>query len=149
MTTNWQAILDTKPEDTERPPPTPTGNYLGIITKREFREVGEKKTPAVTYSVKLVSPVADVDAQALAAVGGMEKVTTREFKLDMYMTEDSAWRHREFLEKTLKINFGGRGWMPCIDEAVNKQLICHISHTPNKKKPTEPPFANIDDTGPV
>lgn len=149
MTTNWQSILDKKPEEATRPPPTPTGNYLAIVTKFSFEESKEKKTPYVQYIVKLVSPVADVDPTALAAAGGMEKIAAREFKLDYYMTDDAAWRHREFLEKTLKINFAGRGWMPCINEAANKQLTVHISHTPNKKNPTEPPYANIDDTGPV
>lgn len=146
MSANWQDILNKKPEDAEKPKPTPTGTFLATIVKYEFKEAkNDKQTPYVQYHVKLISPEADVDMQSLNEAGGMEKVSARVMYLDFYMTDDSMWRHRDFLEKTLGINFAGRGWQPVIDEALNKNLRVHVAQTISKKD-NATIYSNIDDT---
>lgn len=149
MSVDWNSILNKKPEEAEKPKPTPAGNYIAIILKHEFKEANnEKKTPYVQYTLKLVSPQPDVDQAALQEAGGMEKISARTVTLDQYMTEDSMWRHREFLEKTCKINFGGRSWQPVIAETTNKQIMVHMAQSVSKKD-GQTIYSNVDDTGPV
>lgn len=144
---DWSAILASKPEEAERPKPAPVGTYLAVVTGFEFKVSSQKATPFVQYKIKLVAPMEDVDQTALATYGGMEKLTQKEMTYDLYMTDDSKWRHREFLENTLKIVFGGRGWQPAISESTNKQLKVHIAHKPSADGKAV--YANIDDTAAV
>lgn len=148
MSNQWSSILQGKPEEAKKPDPIPVGTYTGVIGKHEFKESSKKGTLFVQYSVTLVAPSNDVDMQQLAAYGGMDKLSKRTVPLDMYMTPESMWRHREFLEKSLKIPFNGRSWQVVIPETQNKQCLVHITHQIDQNDSTNI-FAKIDSTAAI
>lgn len=145
MSNQWSSILQGKPEEAKRPDPVPVGTYLATVGKHEFKESPKKGTLFVQYSLTLVMPKEDVDMEQLRAYGGMEKLNKRTIPIDMYMTPESMWRHREFLEQSLKIPFNGRSWQVVIPETQGKQVLVHITHQIDQNDPTNV-FAKVDKT---
>jgi|TARA_R110000824_G_scaffold230800_5_gene418493 hypothetical protein len=141
---NWEELLSANPEEIERPEPVPPGTYTGVITEFKLDTSRNKGTPYVQYLIRPVSPGADVDNEAFQKFGGSEKLAAKTLQQNYYMTPDAQWRLKAFLEK-LGIPFGGRSFQAIIPEAVNKQVTVHVVHRLNQTRPTDPPFAEIDD----
>lgn len=146
---NWNELLSGKVEDAKMPDPIPVGTYVAIVKNREFKTSDKKGTPFVRYNCALISPEADVDLAQLQTYGGMEKLSQKLIPIDMYMTEDSRWRHKDFLEKCFGINIS-MGWQEAMMQTDNQQLKVHVAHRfppPESMKPGEVPrpFAFIDD----
>lgn len=143
---NFSNILEQKVDSIERPPLLPMGTYMGIITKHEFGKSKEKQTPFVEFYVRLQAGLEDVDPAALAQIKELGK---RELRVTHYLTEDAAYRLRDFLEKTLRINCTGRTLRETIPEANTKALKVHIKHVPSNKPGSDEVYANIDAVAPA
>lgn len=127
----------------DRPPPLPEGSYVAQVGEFTFgKTTSEKKTPFVSFKMKLVEPLPDVNAEEVAAM----KKPLHEFDLkhDLYLTGDAAWRLAEFLKDHVKVEAGMTG-AEGIQAAVGQQVIVVLKKEENKKKPGEF-FTNISQT---
>ena len=115
--------LLSRPAEAFVPPPVlPVGTYDFVISKHEFGESSQKKTPYVRYHLRPTAPHEDVDQEALTAYGPFNK----DMRLDFYLTEDALFRLREFHEK-LELNTK----LPLnelIPSAVNVGVTAAVSH---------------------
>ena len=143
-TVNWDEILSKKTDEISRPETVPVGTYIGVITEFKLDTSKNKGTPYCRYSIRPISPQGDVDQDALTKFGGIEKLASKLLNLDYYLTPDAQYRLKEFLER-LGVGISGRSLQAVIPDAVNKQVRIHVTHALNRERPTDPPFANIDD----
>lgn len=142
--TNLSSILDRPATEHQAPPPLPAGGYHCVIQGLpEQIESSKKKTPGFRF---LLSPIAydeDVDEKELEAIGGLEGKTIRN---DMWLTENSAFMLREFLEHC-GISSEGRTLSQMIDEAPNAECMVYIRQEPIEGR--DAMRAVVAKTGPV
>lgn len=144
MATNLSAILDKPATEFNAPPPLPAGGYHCVITGLpEQIESSKKKTPGFRFILTPVATDEDVDANDLAAIGGLEGKTIRN---DMWVTENSAFMLREFLEHC-GIASEGKTLSQMIDECPNTEVMVYIRHEPIEGR--DAMRAVVAKTGPV
>lgn len=69
---NIAEILAMQLGDIKDVAPLPVGTYQGTITSiPKIDNFGQKANPGAEFSIKLTAPEADVDAEELAAAGGL------------------------------------------------------------------------------
>jgi hypothetical protein len=144
MTVDFSALLSTPMDDIKRPPPLPAGNYLGRVTKYEFLESTEKKTPFVRYSVSVESAGSDIDPADLTDID----LSKKQLRSDFYLTPDALYRLTEFLEG-LGIEKTGRTLAEAIPEAIGISVAFTVTQRMNTRDPKSPPFNEISDIGPA
>lgn len=140
MSTNFQAILGRSSGDAKKPKALPTGSYLCIITKHEFGNSSQKKTPFVRFFLRPVQPMQDVDPEMLEMAGGLTEKSA--FRTEFYFTEDAEWRLAAFLHEHLGLP-GPDSWANLIPQTTNQQVIAHIIHETNDKGDV---FARVGET---
>ena len=128
MTANFAEILSQKVEETERPKPLPPGNYVSTITRHEFGESSKKQTPYVRFWLRPVSPMEDVDQEAL---GNIKNWDQKELRLDFYLTDDAMFRLRDFLEKSLGLSTAGMSYSEMIQATTGMSCLAQIQHEIN------------------
>lgn len=144
---DFQALLSKPLSDTafDRPPPLPEGSYVAQFGEYSFGKANnEKKTPFVSYKVKLVEALPDVNADELLALTKVKPLHDFDLKQDFYLTGDAAWRLGEFLKDHVKVDEGLTG-AEAIQQAVGRQCVVALKKQENRKKPGEF-FVNIDQT---
>jgi len=122
---NFAAILD-QPVDAaaNRPKPLPAGAYLCIVDGiPRFDKSKQKQTDFVEFSLQVVQPQGDVDAEALTAMGG---AGGKKLRTTFYLTEDAVWRLDKFLED-LGLDKGGSR-KQTISMAPGRQVIAVVTH---------------------
>ncbi len=126
----FQSILDAPATDSVRPPAMPAGTYLCLVKGLPRRDKSTKKgTDFIEYTIQFVAPYinaegeSDVDAEQLAEFG---EVKGKDMRLTFYMTEASAYRHREFLENDLKLDCEGKSHWAAAQEAPGSQFLASI-----------------------
>lgn len=131
---SFSSILDTPATDAVRPPAMPVGHYLAQIKGFPTKGTSPKKgTPYIEYTVEFLQPFEDadgnidIDAEQLEAFGDVRGKTMR---YTFYVTEGSAYRHREFLENTLGIDLSGKSHWEGAQEAMSQQLVVQVKQTP-------------------
>ena len=91
----FESILDKPSSAIERPKPLPTGTYICIVKGMpRYDKSSQKQTPFVEFTLQPTTACDDVDADDLEAMGGFVNKT---IKATYYLTEDSAWRLKDFL----------------------------------------------------
>ena len=124
---NLSVILDRPATEFNAPPPMPTGGDHCVVSGLpEQIESSVKKTPGFRFLLKPVAVDEDVDAQELETIGGLEGKMIRN---DMWLTENSAFMLREFLEHC-GIDSEGKTLSQMIDECPNTEVMVYIKHTP-------------------
>jgi hypothetical protein len=135
---DFRSLLQKPADEIKRPPVLPAGTYHGIVSKYEFLESKEKKTPFVRFSLGLRSAGEDVDAEEIKEVD----LSTRQLRRDYFITEDALYRLKEFLE-SLGIAMSGRPLAECIPDALNQSVIIEVVQQLNPRDPTAPPFNDV------
>src|SRR6266446_6655385 len=121
---NFGALLDKPASDIERPKPLPQGSYLCVVKGLpRFDKSSKKQTEFVEFTLVPTTPGEDVDADDLAALGGIANKTIR---ATYYITEDSLWRLKAFLEHCEIEESGSLRSM--IDETPNALVVAYIKH---------------------
>jgi len=93
-TPNFASILDEAPTEINRPKPLPVGTYVCVVQGQPVYDKSNKKgTPFVEFTLRPIHAEEDVDADDLAAMGGLENKT---IKATFYLTEDAVFRLDEF-----------------------------------------------------
>lgn len=94
--TKIEDILDRPSNEAERPKPVPAGNYhCKVQGLPRFDKSSKKQTPFVEFTLVPITALDDVDQEELAQMGGL---TDKTFKAPFYLTENSEYRLREFLD---------------------------------------------------
>lgn len=144
MATNLSSILDRPATDFVAPPPLPAGGYHCVVTGLpEQIESSKKKTPGFRFTLTPVAVDEDVDATELEAIGGLEGKTIRN---DMWVTENSVFMLREFLEH-MGIESEGKSLGAMIDECPNREVMVYMRQEPVEGR--DAMRAVVAKTGPV
>lgn len=126
---NFADILSKKSEEIEKPKPLPVGQYLWSIPNLfEQDEIGEKKTPALTWKVRCIAPQSDVDMEAFRDSGNAKD---RDQRITFFLTEDALHRLRTFLT-ALGIDEAGKSIGERAMEATGRTFLGSIKHRWNK-----------------
>ena len=150
---NFKDIANKKLEEVERPPLPPVGTYLFQVSKVPAIEtLTGDKWDVVDFPLKALAPTDDVDADAIAAYGKVEKINLRHRfmfnKEDKVEFEASVFRLRQFLENTLKCAEPSMSLTEALGQANGKQLLASVVWKADKQDP-ELMHANIGRTAPV
>lgn len=127
-TADFKSILSHKVGSIEKPKPLPMGTYAAVVEAWETVESGQKKTPGVKVSFKLLQPSEDVDMDQLEEVGGLPAVTKRKIATTYWLTEDSLYRLKEFIELVCKIDVGDRTLGECLPDCLQVQVKLGLKH---------------------
>ena len=131
MAVNFQHLLS-KPMDTvKRPVAKPAGTYFGQITGHKFDESRQKKTPFVRFMLGGVQAGPDIDQAQLVNPedGSPIDLTKWTPHVDYYLTEDSLYRLKDFLE-SLKISTEGRAFGEAIPETKGMPVQFTVTMEP-------------------
>lgn len=119
-------IMSRKASEIEPPKALPTGLYLAQVEKvGDVREVGANKTPALDITLRLTQAI-DVEVP-----GDVE--FPRSVRHTLWLSEQSLFRTREFLESTLRIEAGNKTLGEMIQEMPNRMCRVEViekSYTP-------------------
>lgn len=142
---NFGAILDAAPTEVDRPKPWPVGTYLTVIHGLpEYGQSAKKKTEQVVFTHNFLQALEDVDAEELAAMGG---IGGKSIKNTFYMTEASIYRLDEFHEHVfgeLDPNLTRRQRN---EACAGQQVLITIKHDPSEDGKSV--FARVAGTAPV
>lgn len=151
MSDTFSDILNAPASDSVRPPALPAGHYLAMIKGLPRADKSAKKgTPFIEYTVSFLEPytdaegTTDIDAVALEEFGA---VAGKEMKLTFYLTEGSAYRHKEFLQDDLGLDIEGLSHWEAAQQAAGAQFVAGIRHKP--RDDGKGIFAEISGTAPV
>ena len=122
----FQSVLDMPASDIERPKPLPVGSYVCVVQGQpRIDKSAKKQTEFSEFTLKLLEALDDVEAEDLAAQGGIADKT---IKLTFYHTENSIYRLKEFLEHCgLEIEHGIL-LRKLIGETPGCQVVAHVIH---------------------
>jgi hypothetical protein len=122
---NFTSILDRPMSTAERPKPLPVGTYLCVVDGQpKFDQSKQKKTDFVEFTLKVLQPQDDVDAEAVAEL--KDGVQGKTLRATYYLTEDALWRLKEFLGH-LGIE-EGTGFRDAISQAPGNQVLASVRH---------------------
>ncbi len=123
---NFSEILDRPASETERPKPLPAGTYTCVVAGLpEQGESAKKKTPYLRFLLRPLEAHEDVDGEALEAMGGLGNRTIR---ADYYLTEDSLFRLKDFIEHCGVEIPDGVKYGALIDQLPNCQVLAVVRH---------------------
>ena len=127
----FSSILDAPATESVRPPALPGGTYVSMVKGLPTKGKSTKKgTDFIEYTVAFIQPYEqanDIDADALEEFGD---VSGKEMRLTFYMTEASAYRHREFLENDLGLEIDGKSHWEGAQEAPGAQFLSFVRQKP-------------------
>ena len=151
---NFADIANKKLADIERPPLAPPGMYRWQIVKIPTSEnVANDAYTNVTFTCKAVEAYDSVDADDLAAFGGIKNVASQ-FRFlfdnnDATKFDQTLFRLRTFLEKHLAIDGAEKMSLnEAMNAAVNQQFDGNFFHRPDKND-KELFYGEIQKTAPV
>lgn len=146
------SILDRQGTEIERPKPLPVGTYRVIVVGApRFDKSTKKGTDFVEFTLKYISAEEDVDEDdlkhALTKPSG-ESVALNEKtnKVTFYLTEDAAWRLKDFLKHCGVYN-EDQSLRQMIAQTTNCEVLATVKHTPSDDG--EAIYANISKTAAV
>lgn len=93
---SFAELANVKVGEVERPKPLPNGHYQAVITDMWKEHKARSGNLAIRFPCRLVAAGDDVDEDALAAFGGQEKVSEKEFNLDFWMSPDARFRFTDW-----------------------------------------------------
>lgn len=117
-------LLSKSADNVERPEPLPQGSYVTTITAYRTIESGQKKTPGVEFDLQIFAPGEDINMEEYAKVKNPQE---RVLKTQFWLTEDSMFRLKEFLEKA-GFETAGRTFADMLAEVAGHQIIAIVSH---------------------
>jgi hypothetical protein len=132
-TPNFQSILNASPTEVERPKPIPTGTYLCVVGDCESGESSQKKTPFIKFALKPIDAMADVDATALTALGGLEGKT---LSITFYITEAAVYQLDEFHQNCCVDMEDGSSRADRNDLVANAQILATVEHEIDERDPS-------------
>lgn len=127
---NLEEQLAKQAAEIEPPKPIPVGTYLCIVDGQPtFLQLGQNKTDAVDFMMKIAQPMDDVDQSALAEFTAKgDVIAGKRIKRRLFLTEDSIFMLKQFLTDSLGIDETGKTLKQMIPEALGKQVYATVKH---------------------
>jgi hypothetical protein len=132
MALDFSKLLSTPMDTVEKPKPLPTGTYMGVISKYEFGESKDKKTPYVRFFLNLTGAGPDIDVGEVAGIDWSKKQLRR----DLYLTDDAIYRLKDLLA-SIGVPVEGRTFGESIPDALNCQVMIEVTQRNNPQDPTQ------------
>ena len=126
MAPSFEDILSKSTAHIEKPKPLPVGTYRCIVEYFEFTIAGVNNTPCVDFYLNPLQAGSDVDSGQLAKVLNGTALSNRKIRHRMFVTDDSAWRLKEFLLEDLEVP--PMTLREMIFEATGKQVMVTLAH---------------------
>lgn len=136
MSVDFSNLTSVNFDDVKRPAVKPPGTYHAVISDYKFDVSSQKKTPYVRFSFTGLSAGEDVDQDLLKEEDGTPidltkwKPTTRGLS-DFYLTPESTFRLKEFLEE-LGVSTAGRSIGECLPETKGMPVLLTVSMKSNQ-----------------
>lgn len=92
-TVNFSDLAQIKARDVKPPVPLPAGHYTAQFTGPMKQHKAKSGNLAMRFSFKLIGAGEDVDAESLAAAGGLPD---KEYPLDFWMSPEARFRFTNF-----------------------------------------------------
>lgn len=148
---SFSSILDAPATESVRPPALPAGHYVALIKGLPRKDKSSKKgTDFIEYTCAILSPYTDaegncdIDPQALEEFG---EVAGKELRLTFYFTENSAYRHTEFLTNDLRLEIEGMSHWEAAQQAPGSQFLVQVRQKP--RDDGKGVFSEIGNTAPL
>ena len=93
---DFNSILNKKVNEVEAPAQLPVGSYLMTPVSYQFGTSQKQQTPFIKFELGVISAGEDVDPEALSKVKNLQE---KKVNTTFYITEDSLFRIKDFLEK--------------------------------------------------
>lgn len=151
MQQTFTSILDKPATEVDRPKPLPVGTYVCVVNGLPKFDKAKTGTEYVEFQLKPLQPVDDVDDEALMSAltrgdGSSKALSDYTIRATYYLTEDSVWRLKKFLED-LGIDSEGKSLRHMIDEAPGRQVAANLRHEASQDG--QAIFARLKDTAPI
>lgn len=130
MAVNFSQLLQVDASKIEKPKPLPVGTYDCQVVKHEFGESASNKTPYCRVWLQPIVAGADVDQDALSALG--DHPFKRQMKIDFWLTSDSLYRFSEFFRDTLGLDVTGKTLDELCPQMNGQTVKAEIIHVPSK-----------------
>jgi hypothetical protein len=146
------SILDRQGTEIERPKPLPVGTYRAIVVGApKFDKSTKKGTDYVEFTLKFTSAEEDVDEDDLRHAltkpsGDTIPLTEKTTRNTYYLTEDAAWRLKDFL-KHCGVYDEDSSLRQMIANTQNCEVLVSLKHTPSDDG--EALYANVAKTAAV
>lgn len=125
---DFSTLLKTPTDNIKAPKPLPAGTYRGMLTKFEFGESKQKKTPFVQFEAKVSSAEADVEPSDLEGVD----LSSKTLRVTYYLTADSQFRVVD-LAKSCGHQTSGRSLGEVIqDLSMNTPVLMEVTQRPSQ-----------------
>lgn len=124
---DFSSLLSQPMDTIKRPPVKPAGTYHATIAEHKFGRSAKKGTPYVEFIFTGIQPGEDIDPEQMKDQDGAP-IDLSKWKpnTQFYLTQDSAFRLKEFLE-ALKIPTVGRTMNEAIPEARGLPVLLTVS----------------------
>lgn len=123
-------ILSMQLSDIKDVAPLPIGTYLGTITSiPKIDTFGQKQNSGAEFSIKLIAPEADVDAEELASAGGLPADPMTSI---FWLTPKALPMLRAFL-----VDVCGLPGTDAIKDALPQTVGCNVLVSVNHRKYTK------------
>lgn len=140
-----EAILGKKAADVKPPAILPPGGYIWRILDYVTDRPAASGTPAVRFNCQ-AEMAHDIDPTVLADAG---VEFPHKMEHAFYITENSLFRLKEFLEKDLMIAENGRTIAEMLPETQGKLFRGNIIHRPGSGANAGKFFPNMSETHPA
>lgn len=128
----FASVLDQPSADIKRPDPMPVGTYVWQVPAQYKQDKAKTGTEYVEWLVKCLGATEDVDQEALAACLKGKAITDKAMKATFYLTEDSVWRLKEFLDFCGVDDPAGATLRGRIPGAGGLQVLGTVRHEPSQ-----------------
>lgn len=141
----FSSILDKQPADVKPPEALPTGSYLCVVKGMPRYDKSTKKgTPFIEYTLVIIQPMEDVDADALAEFGDCKG---KVIKATYYDTEGAGYRLKEFYEHCGLDVENAESMRELVDQPNGCQVIAYMKQEPSDDGRRM--FSKLSGTAPV
>lgn len=150
-------ILNTPVESIERPPILPVGTYRAQVKKKDFvtRSSAKGSWEIIEFSMQLIEPMDDVDANSLRKFGPLASAVRRNsFMFDSDTSSDESKQKNARTQYNLKQFFEHLGLDPSgsvkqmLESAIGQQCLIVIGWRPDSNN-AEVIYDEIKKTAPL
>jgi hypothetical protein len=122
----FAGLLSQSATNIEEPKVLPPGKYLCVVDRNyEHLQVGNKNTDCVDFTL-VPHQAIDVDARFLDEALNGAPLSSKKISYRMFVTQDSAYRLKKFLQEDLGVPLTTLGQM--LTEIGGRQVIVTLAH---------------------
>jgi hypothetical protein len=126
---SFSDVLNKPSTAVEAPKALPVGTYLCIVSGQpEIVQRGQKGNHCVDFNLQCAQAQPDVDQQALIDSLKGASLSDKKIRHTLWVTDDAAWRLKQFLVDHLGVEEGSKTLGEMIPESMGKQVLVTLGH---------------------